>query len=127
MADKITEFFASLYFATIDNSIQWDKTVDDDTFQTSFDNYSVKLILWYDPPDTTEYSISIVDTEGKEIARIGPEDIPNNVTFKGKSPYAAFREMYEVARRTALGIEKALDDILQSLAKLKKPDDDIPF
>jgi hypothetical protein len=132
MADKITRFFTSLYFTTLDDKVQWDKALADDTYQTSFDNYSVRISKWCYPPNEEEYFITIIDTEGEEIARIGPADL-DNVTYNGKSPWQAFRELFEKVRRTALGVEKALDDLLQSLDKLRTPRsddvdaDDIPF
>ncbi|HYA40870.1 MAG TPA: hypothetical protein VEF34_06180 [Syntrophobacteraceae bacterium] len=148
--NKTANFIGQLYAATIEDKIQWDKTVEENQFQTSFTNYSIKIGLYqggYD--DVDNYELSVINSDGIEIAKINPNDV-ESFTFRykqgeqPKSSYRIFREIYEKARRTALGIEQALDDLMTSLKALRtsdgkqpeikekkstddKPDDDIPF
>jgi hypothetical protein len=121
--DKTATFILRLYLATKNDRIKWEKTVEDNTFQTSFANYSLKINMWDSDDSGYIYVLSIVNSDGIEIARIMPEDV-SNFTFEKKTSVAVFRDIYEKARRTALGIEKALDDLIESLNKVNKPDDD---
>ncbi len=105
MADKLIQIAELVYQKTANGEINWEKTPDDNTFQTSFPRYSV---LVQDANDTIVFKIC--NEEGQVIERLSEGQASN-------AGFANLRDLYVTARRTAMGVDEALDEILQTLAR----------
>jgi hypothetical protein len=105
--------------------LDWKAAADDDTFQVSFRDSSLRIQetrVNRRGQSTVDYIISLINAEGAVVE-----------TFSGVQLDEAFgdsfsetwffktKELHELARRTALGSDKILNEILEEL------DDDLKF
>jgi hypothetical protein len=111
-----------LFNNTMAGKMAWKEAARDNVFQLSFSSYTVQI----SPSGTNSpglYTIEIVSDEGATVDRFSDaelaqmfgsmvEEVPNFMTWDG-----LLRDLYVVARRTALGADKALDSILGELGK----------
>lgn len=96
--------------------LSWDTTDLDDVFQLTFSNNTIRLSLGRSPSNLSEeaYFINIYDSNGKLIDSINDEDLGDLFS----NAFIQLRGLYQNARRTALGVDKAIDDILDELSLL---------
>lgn len=129
---KIAKIVEILYERTINGKLEWETTNQDNVFQTSFTNYTIRIHYKTveDPwihTITEFYIIEIYNSEGKLIESADNFELRDHI----KESTTAMKEMYEGARRMALKVDKALNDILMELGedenKDKNKDDKLPF
>jgi len=111
-------FINKLLEKTKDGSISWKRTEKADVFQVSFPEYSIRL-LWRRPYEEIEYGIMIFNSEGNIISELWDEDFTE--LCSNPSSYKLFEELYELARNEAMGVDSALNYLLNEL------DDGVPF
>ena len=86
--------------------IRWEKTSSKGNFQTSFSKYS--MVIEGPPSGPT---LMVYDEEGDVVEDLSSTDAyVANITDE-------IRELYELARRNALGADQALDEILNILRR----------
>lgn len=116
--DKHYALANRLYEKTVSGEKTWEETAQDDVFQLNFAKYSVRIrqknVVNQDYPD---YIIEIYDKDGAKIDSYSDQDLDNS----GNEYFNKLEEIYETARRQALGTDQAIDEIIAEL------DDDIPF
>jgi len=103
------------YFSILDRLIaksrnrelDWKEGVFPQSFQVSFPNYSLTLGPQF-RGNTKDYVVTILNSEGTAIDEFSDVDL-------GDGYFAQMDELYQSARRQALGVDKALDEILQEL------------
>jgi hypothetical protein len=120
MYEKLEKVINKLHRRTMSGSISWEETSTPGSFQTAFPGSTI--IIFTKPSgefmDELDYILQIHDDKGNMMEQARDTD------FEDKSHgYAIMKEMYEAARRIALGTEQAIDELLSSLGD----DDDIPF
>jgi hypothetical protein len=115
--EKIVDLLAK---KTEDNEIEWKESPISDIYQVSFANYSLTISEVYNSrQDVTDYVVSILNSEGNMVDSFSDVDLDKS---SGGTRYLSIlRDLYQNARRQALGVDKALDEILKEL------DDDLPF
>ena len=115
----------NLYKKTADGKVDWEETVLKDVYQSSLANYSVRISLEESESIIpNDVRITIINSEGSVVESFSDVDLNDSWLSEFNIDGGAYRMMhstYEIARRTALGSEKAVADILREL------DDDIPF
>jgi hypothetical protein len=104
--DKLVEFANLVYEKTKNGEITWEKTPQEGVFQTSFPKYSVMV---------RNHSFagpvfSILDDYGEVIEELSYAAATNSGLDMDL--------LAELARRQAMGVEQALDELL---SELKKP------
>jgi hypothetical protein len=103
-----------------DNQVPWAETADERTFQAALKGYAVTIVQedagdYYGEP-TYQYAIRFYDTSGKLLDTATEGDFPDIYKFEqGKNSREALRDLYDSARRKALKVDQALDDLLRSL------------
>jgi len=108
---------------TNEGKVEWEETDIEGVYQASFRSHSVQIArkpARGDPEGAEDIVLAVYNQEGKLIDEIGDPDL---VQF-GLSTQEAFQlmsKLYETARRYAMGVEQAIDNLLQEL------NDDIPF
>lgn len=102
----------------------WRETEADEVFQLSFTEYSIRVRKGESRSSQgmPEYFLSILNAVGDVVEEIGDEDGENPDVKAGL--YQEMKEIFETARRQAMGVDQALDSILNELDAL---DDDRPF
>jgi hypothetical protein len=105
MADKLIQIAELVYDQTLRGELKWEKTPDFSTFQTSFPSYS---ILIQDSRDTIVFKIC--NEEAQVIEQLSEAQASN-------SGFSNMRDLYLAARRAAMGVDQALDEILKNLER----------
>ena len=123
---KLANLASSLHRRTVAGTIDWEEMALDGVYQASLANYSVRISLVDSQGDEgVDVKISIINEEGSEVESFSDVDLKPE-WFDGLSitghPYDIMYNIYQTARRTALGSETAINDILEELG-----DDEIPF
>jgi hypothetical protein len=112
MADnKLIELAKLIYEKTKAGEITWEKTAYQGGFQTSFPKYSV--IIRKLPVGLGAPTILLLDDKGEVI-----EELAYNPVVE--TPEGAVRlldELFDLARRRAMGVDQALDELLRELQK----------
>lgn len=108
---KYQKIVDGLVSKTQNHELEWRETVDRQRFQVSFKNYSVIISkeIW---KEGSGIRISILNPEGTEIDSFDDEDLHNEGLDKYSDVMSA---LYLNARRQALGVDAALDEILNEL------------
>jgi len=110
-----------------DRQVTWKETADENTFQVSFPKSSVQI--WWNEDGV---QVSLINDKAETVDSFTNYDLRMLInTLRNDDPFAfmvdgeyaavgmtsdAVRELYHLARRTALGADKALDDVLSELA-----------
>lgn len=106
---------------TKEQKITWKQTETETSFSISFPQYSVFIssVELEDPfsREYTEYILKITNENGEIVEEVDSDDLANHI----EDAWQKMKEMYEMARRQAMGVEQALDSILEII------DPDIPF
>jgi RecA-family ATPase len=108
---KIGLIIKKLYDKTMRGEIQWEKTNEGDVFQKSFSSYSVRLSFYDSTAGITYYRVSVFDANGELLEQVTDSQLGEEF----ENAYDTLSMLYVTARRQAMGVEKALDDILQLL------------
>jgi hypothetical protein len=103
---------------TREGTIEWEATRLDETFQASFPNYSIRISRTHYEPEypgdeSIDYKLHIYNKEGKLIEEMYPADIGGDVG----NPFRMLEETFRLARRTAFGVEEALDELISALGE----------
>ena len=125
MADKLWTLVQKLNERTIAGQVNWERTAEEGVYQASFPNYSVRLFT-RERRGERDYIIQIVDQDGTvvedssdvDLARVSGLGLPDTFDF--------MRGLYNIARRKAMGVDQALDTLMEILDK-GPGDDDVPF
>ena len=129
---KMAEFIWGLIHGTEQGKLLWDETEKEDVYQLAFPEYTVRV--YEDYPEGGDYPIiflSIHNDKGVQIERVSESGFSEYEHGASWLP-----NLYEAARRRAMGVEDALDKLLASLPKDEEivaesdftaTEDDIPF
>ncbi len=116
--NKLDKLLQALRNSTEKGETEWEESSWSGSFQASFPNYSVTLRKSDKFNGGEEYTISILDYHGETIEEATDEDM-SEVNLKA---FEEMKDLYEIARRRAKGVEQALDELLSQL-----DDPDIPY
>ena len=115
---KLTLLLRRLHKKTLESKVPWERTVDEGVFQASFKGYSV--ILFSRPtkqpepdPNAIDYVLQIFNEDGVLVEEVDDLDFDKNEL--GQFPYIMMDEIYTSARRTVMGVDKAIDTLLKAL------------
>ena len=119
MADeKVLKLIRRLHEKTSSGQIQWSKTLKDDVYQAAFPEYAVRVrpgSSGFQGPES--YILELYDSGGSLIESVYDSDFGEKAPFA----YKLLNETYTTARRQAMGLDKAIDAILEELG----PGDDV--
>lgn len=119
--EKMVQLVRALLEKTKLGKLEWQETEREGVFQSSFSAFSVRTMTResHDEWNNTdiEYGLGLHNDKGALIEEIWPE------TLAVQGSIALLREVYEYARRHAMGVENALNTILEELG----PPSDEPF
>ena len=104
MADKLIQIAELVYKKTIVGEIRWERTPQNNIFQTSFPNYSILI------QDRGILTFKICNEKGEVIEEISEQQAIG-------LGFLNMRELFIAARRGAMNVEQALDDLLKTLGR----------
>jgi hypothetical protein len=132
MASKLHAFIQALAKRTEERKLNWEPTPDEDFYQVSFSEYVVKV--WHRPTRMTsatgeDYCLGIYNKDGTLI------DTADDVSLGEdgfNDAYNFLKRLHDGARRSAMGVDKALDSLISALGELEaeppiRPTDEPPF
>ncbi|SRR5258708_5616135 len=111
--DKLATLLVELAKRTRTGSLNWERTAAEGVYQASFPRYTVQLSVKYNPQGPDDYLVTILDSEGSVIEKVADPDLADRLS----DPLELMSKMYSSARRQALGVDRAIDDILGELSK----------
>jgi hypothetical protein len=112
MADKrLLELANLIYEKTRTGEITWEKTTFPEGFQTSFPKYSVVIRK---PSSSPLPRLFLYNGKGELIEEFSSGVM---VQVSGAGGVRLMDELYELARRRAMGVDQALDELLSELQK----------
>lgn len=114
--EKIRFLIDRLLSKTSAGDIKWSEAPGRGAFQTSFPNYSVEI----EQDEDGDLFMRVYNSEGRIIEWISAKEASNFVASSESWPpqtYATrMHDLYVQARRQALRVEQAIDELLESLA-----------
>jgi len=116
MADaKLVLLIQKMMDKTATGQLHWEVAAQKDGFQVSFTDYSVILSgrASRGMPGNLEYVLSVYNSQGQLIDEVGDEDLkPADLP---PNPYNQMKAMYNSARRIALGVDAAINKLLEEI------------
>jgi hypothetical protein len=104
---KIVRLIQGVVRQTSAGKIDWEVTEREEVFQASFANYSIRLS--HSEADMgVDYWLTIINNEGLVIESVSDVQVRDELD----GAYKIMEGLYANARRVALGVDKALDDLL---------------
>jgi len=100
-------------------NVKWDKTEEDGTYETEFSGYALQIAELEEEDQDPIYQIRIFDGEGVLLDEFTDEDLTEIMNLTAPTEpsvmFAMMQDVYRGARRSALGVDKAIDVILGAL------------
>jgi len=125
--EKVWKLAQLLHDKTGSGKIKWDRSPSKNSFLTAFPNYSVQISEGWGIQGVQlsplvasavpkHYSISIFNEDGGLVEQAGDPTIKANVNGASPDPNALMAELYSMARRSAVGADAALDELIAELS-----------
>ncbi len=117
---KLAKIIVKLVERTKAGSVTWEETGNRGVFQAAFPGYTIQVFSREneDDPDVLDYIVRIVNEEGNVLEEVADLELREVM----EHPLSTMKELYGLARRSALGVDEALNRILSSLEQK-----DVPF
>jgi hypothetical protein len=119
--DKQIKFFRRLYNRTQIGKVTWESTSEEGIFQLNFPNYSIKIAQEMRDYGKIDTFLQILNEENNIIETIDDEDIKSSIGVDG---VGMIEDLYRKARGQAMGIEEALDILIEALGEDEGSEDD---
>jgi hypothetical protein len=112
--EKQVRLIRRLIEKTNAGEVRWEPTANDEVFQAAFPTYGVRVEKVSDRwNDTTDYTVYVLNQEGTAVDEMRDGNF-TEADF-GRSPFLTLQDLFQGAKRTALGADQALDAILNDL------------
>lgn len=118
MADrKLLTLVDRLHRKTLAGQVPWTETTSQNEYAANFSGLSLSIKTLFDPdwPDKPDYVVKILNTEGRLVEEFSNVELSTLVTDAEPHPYKLLEEIYRGARRIAMGVDNALDLLLNEL------------
>jgi len=115
--EKLHALAERLLNKTLEGSLVWEKTVTANAFQAAFPASTIKIAEYSsdEPDEGPYYELSIHNEKGRQIENTTDHALEK---ISGGKSFGIFSNLYREARRRALGVDEALDDLLGQLNDL---------
>ena len=127
---KMASLDKTLSNKTMAGEVTWETTEREQVFQISFAENSVRIRTEIDfQNESTDYLIGLYNARGVLMEEVSDTGLKDDIPYA----YIVMKDLFEAARRQALGVEKAINDILSKLTgddlpdPPNLPDPDLPF
>lgn len=93
--------------------LRWEEGVKEGEYQTNFPTYSVRVYPARDEDGDEGIWMTIIDGRGRRLETVTEFDFRQQTGDMSIS--SKLSELYEMGRRQALGVDKAIDELLQQV------------
>lgn len=117
ISEKFVRIILRLIASTKSGKLKWSESPVSGRYDVAFANYTLSISSEAGRiRGNTDIVIRIHGPEGDILDQITDEEFSSNEFYFGdKTPFAALNDLYHDARRNAVGIDQALDSILDEL------------
>lgn len=116
-SDKIITLLTKLQQRTESGDVTWEKTAEENQFQTTLGKYTIRLLEFPSAePETYDYFLRLHDEGGALIDSLS--DVELHQISPGVGAYKMMGTIFRSARRSATGVDKAIDSIIQGLDEI---------
>jgi hypothetical protein len=130
MADnKSADLIVKLRNKTLSGDVSWEGTENEGVFQAALTNYTLQILTRRTPYQSggSEFVLKIFNGEAQLIDEIADTDIQEHISNASE----IMSDLYQRARSIAMGLDKAIDNIISELGEDPSPgiaeDEDLPF
>lgn len=109
--EKHRTLVRNLIERTNSGKIRWEESTQEGVFQVSFPEYTLVIEIVETMNSGNDISIGVYNGVGSLVDSLTDTSISDG----GGQWYSRMKDLYDTARRQALGADKALDEILKSL------------
>ena len=114
--EKHSKLVDLLLKRTREGALDWRPSVDDDRYQVSFRDNTVRLYIVEDRESGNPMIyVELINDQGIVAETINDEELDRNAPKGDHHWYGQLSLLFQMARRTALGSDKILDEILSEL------------
>ena len=106
--DNLPEIVSQLLQRTKENKVVWETTVDNQVFLATLSSASVRMSQTLNRFDLYDVFLSVIDDYGHVLESIDTRGLEDSLN-------SDLTELYELARQSALGIKKKLEELLREL------------
>lgn len=122
---KLHRLVATIFEQTEIGKLTWAATITSTVFQLDFRGYSVQIAS-YEVGEGAWCEFRILNEEGELLEEVSGAELDSTREPHDEVSYRkALMRLFEMARRQALGTEKAIKSIFDQLGG--DPEDEIPF
>jgi hypothetical protein len=118
MSEKLVKLARALQAKAGD--VEWEKTEDEGTFEADFAGFGVQIAQVETEGEETLYTLRIFDADGEFLEEVSDEDLTEILNRKEPTEpsvmFEIMQDIHRAARRSAMGVDKAIDTILDALA-----------
>jgi hypothetical protein len=101
--------------------VSWQKTDDEQTFETDFAGFGVQIAQVEVEGEEPLFTLRLLDTDGEFLDEFTDEDLTDILsrteTVDPSEMFEVMRGIHRTARRSATGVHRAVDAILEALAE----------
>lgn len=122
--EKLIELARLVLEQTNFNNLTWEETAAKDTFQATLSKYVIRVnsrSSIYEQAGT-DYILTLVNQDGTIVESFDDVELTKLIKHyplpTDLTGYAIMEEIFKNAKRHALGVDKALDDVLKELKRL---------
>lgn len=115
VAKKFVQLMRRVEEKTTRGEIAWEATADESIYQATLSGFVIRIAQL--PSDGgPEYILSVADKQDRVVDSASNLDFPREqVQEIGFTPYQMLKQIFDTARRIALGADTAIDSILSEL------------
>lgn len=123
MADeKVVKLIRGLRKQTLAGKVAWEATDREGVFQVSYPNYSIRISV-KEAAGGDDIWLTIINDIGDVVESVSDVTIKNSMP----SAFSVMSNIYSEARRVAMGVNAAIDEILYDMGIDDEEEEDIPF
>lgn len=118
ISQKIITFARRLFQMTQEGKLRWEETGREGVYQLAIEEYIVRVseLPGAGPEQPSRYQLVICNAKGSILEEVGNEDLSDRMFESDEF----LRDLYQRARRVAMGVDAALDRIIAALGPEKK-------
>ena len=115
--EKLWNLVTRLLQKTRLGELNWEATAERTVYQLSFPKYTVRLWEAASQQDVeaNDFVIAVYNEMGKQIEKASDVALADATGSSDVSAFQAMKELHDLARHRALGVDDALDSLLSSL------------
>ena len=117
--NRLVQLIEKIHERTMAGRVNWEATAKVSAYQCAFSDFTIVIdaVRNRENPEEIDYVFSIVNSDGVIIEKIDDIALTRELDSDTGAGYKLMTQMYNSARRTAMGTERAIDALLKELGE----------